>query len=153
MNSEQYTFQADDNYLKYVFFSIGKKGIIAKVVLYEQITENVYNLAFGDYDYINQTIDDQARTDNGDTIKVLATVIQTVKDFFEKYPQVILQIQGNTATRTRLYQKIIRDNLKEIEKDFRVFALKKGERELEKPNFEAEYDIFYLLKNEKNENR
>lgn len=79
-------------------------------------------------------------------MKVLATVIQTIRDFFAAYPDVALQIQGSTEVRTRLYQKIIRDNLAEIETEFKIFALRKGEIMLEIPDFSIQYERFYIFK-------
>lgn len=145
MNAEKYDYKQNGDSLVYIFFSVGKK-IITKVVVYEPIDTNTYNLAFGDYDLVNQTIDDKSISNNGDTIKVLATVIQTIRDFFEVYLSVGLQIQGSTSIRTKLYQKIIRDNLTEIETEFKVFALRKGEIMLETPDFTQEYERFYIFK-------
>jgi hypothetical protein len=145
VNAPKYDYKSDNNNLVYIFFSVGKK-IITKIVVYEPIDTDTYNLAFGDYDLVNQTIDDKSISNNGDTIKVLATVIQTIHDFFEVYPLVGLQIQGSTSIRTKLYQKIIRDNLTEIETEFKVFALKEGEVMLETPTFTQDYERFYIYK-------
>jgi hypothetical protein len=45
-------------------------------------TENVYNLGFGDCNEEHGTIDDLPITNNGDSLKVLATVASTVYAFF-----------------------------------------------------------------------
>jgi hypothetical protein len=145
MNAPKYDYKSDNDNLVYIFFSVGKK-IITKIVVYEPIDTDTYNLAFGDYDIVNQTIDDKSISNNGDTIQVLATVIQTIRDFFASYPKVALQIQGSTKVRTRLYQKIIRDNLIEIETEFNVFALRSNEIMLEKPDFSVDYERFYVFK-------
>lgn len=145
MNAPKYDYKSDNDNLVYIFFSVGKK-IITKIVVYEPIDANTYNLAFGDYDLVNQTIDDKSISNNGDTVKVLATVIQTIRDFFQVYPSIGLQIQGSTSTRTKLYQKIIRDNLAEIETEFKIFALREGEIMIETPNFTLEYERFYIYK-------
>ncbi len=98
----------------YEFLSEGPKGTIKKVVLYQNIQDNVYNLAFGDWDEPNQRINDQTRSNNNDRDKVLATVALTVIDFIEYHPKAILFAKGATPGRTRLYQIGIADNWKEI---------------------------------------
>jgi hypothetical protein len=45
-----------------------------KVISYERVTENLYNLAFGDWNEGRQRVDDSARNNNGDRDKVLMTV-------------------------------------------------------------------------------
>lgn len=145
MNAPKYDYTSNDERLAYLFFSVGN-SIIAKIVVYEPIDTNTYNLAFGDYDFQTQTIDDKKVSNNGDTVKVLATVIQTIRDFFGVYPHAGVQIQGSTPTRTRLYQKIIRDNFTEIETEFSIFALRKEDIILEVPDFKQEYERFYIFK-------
>ena len=46
-------------------------------------TENIYNLGFGDYNDTSGKIDDFSVTNNGDSLKVLATVASTVYAFTE----------------------------------------------------------------------
>lgn len=47
----------------------------------ETATEGVFNLAFGDYDENTKSINDLSVTNNGDSLKVLATVASTVYAF------------------------------------------------------------------------
>ena len=146
MNREKYSYSADQKNLVYTFFSVGIQGIITKVIIYEKIEDGIYNLAFGDYDHSTGDINDKVISNNGDTVKVLATVIQTIQDFFENYPEAVLFIQGSTPTRTKLYTKIIRDNINDIETDFQVMALKIGGSVLEMPNFTEDYTKFAIIK-------
>jgi hypothetical protein len=60
-------------------------------------------------------------TNNGDSLKVLATVASTVYAVTERYPKAWILATGSTAVRTRLYRMGITNNLMEIEKDFMVF--------------------------------
>jgi len=50
MKTETYQLSTDNTQLIYSFLSIGSKGIITKVIVYEKLKPNLYNLAFGDYD-------------------------------------------------------------------------------------------------------
>ena len=60
---------------RYTFVSKGKMRIEKSVVFAPTPVKNIFNLGFGDL--LNDgTIDDTANSNNGDLIKVLATVIQ-----------------------------------------------------------------------------
>ena len=107
----------------YEFISEGPKGRIKKIIEYtETATENVYNLGFGDYDEITKKVSDLAVTNNGDSLKVLATVVSTVYAFTQKYPKAWILATGSTIVRTRLYRMGITNNLAEISEDFVVFG-------------------------------
>ena len=123
MKKPKYQYKADDNFEFFEFYSEGKKGIIKKIVQYQKTSdENVYNLAFGDYDERSNSIDDMSITNNGDSLKVLATVASTVYAFIEKYPNASIIATGSTSVRTRLYRMGITNNLDEISEDFAIFG-------------------------------
>ena len=87
MNKPKYLYKADVEFAIYEFVSEGKNGRIKKRIEYtETTTPNVYNLGFGDYDETTNSIYDLSVTNNGDSLKVLATVASTVYAFIEKYP-------------------------------------------------------------------
>lgn len=88
----------------------------------ETSTEGVFNLAFGDFDKKTKTINDLSVTNNGDSLKVLATVASTVYAFLEKHPNAYIVATGSTNVRTRLYRMGITNNLVEIQEDFLVYG-------------------------------
>jgi hypothetical protein len=104
MNMEKYSVVSDNNHIAYEFLSQGPRGTIKKVVFYQEIEENIFNLAFGDWDEKKQKIDDRIRSNNSDRDKVLATVAFTVMDFIKYHPESLIFVQGSTPARTRLYQ-------------------------------------------------
>lgn len=146
MNAERYDYTTDNDNLLYAFFSMGKKGVITKVIMYEKTAPNHYNLGFGDYDHMTDNISDKSVSNNGDTVKILATVIQTIRDFFGARPYALLDVQGSTPIRTKLYQKILRDNWNEIETNFKVLAFRDVNGEPETPDFSVEYVLFQISK-------
>ena len=94
MNLPQYEVTPDENLYKFTFISEGKNGKVEKIVLYEEINEGVFNLAFGDKDITTGHINDRIVTNNGDTEKVLANVISTVYTFLTKTLMLIyLQLE------------------------------------------------------------
>ena len=124
MNSPKYLYKTEKNFTIYEFTSEGPKGRIRKMVEYtETATKNVYNLGFGDYDEITNAINDISVTNNGDSLKVLATVASTVYAFLEKHPNAYILATGSTNVRTRLYRMGITNNLAQINQDFVVYGL------------------------------
>ena len=84
--------------------------------------ENVYNLAFGDFDEAAKGLDDLTITNNRDSLKALSNVASTVYAFMEKHPAASIIATGSTEVRTRLYRMGITNNLKEISEDFSIFG-------------------------------
>ena len=124
MNKPKYLYKTEEEFTIYEFVSEGSKGRIPKMVEYtETATTGVYNLAFGDYDEITKTINDLSVTNNGDSLKVLATVASTVYAFLDKHPNAYIVATGSTNVRTRLYRMGITNNLAEIKEDFIVYGL------------------------------
>ncbi len=66
MHLDRYSVVTDDRHRTYEFLSEGPKGTIKKVVHYQQLNEHVFNLAFGDWDEVQQEIDDNIRSNNND---------------------------------------------------------------------------------------
>lgn len=124
MKYPKYQYSSEEQMQYYEFVSIGSKGKIKKIVEYSTTSINeVYNLAFGDYDESIDGIDDKSITNNGDSQKVLATVASTVYAFTGKYPNAWVHVTGSTTVRTRLYRMGITNNLAEISEDFHVYGL------------------------------
>ena len=124
MNKPKYLYKTEELFTIYEFFSEGPKGRIKKIVEYtETSTQNVFNLGFGDYDEDSKSISDLSVTNNGDSLKILATVASTVYAFIEKHPNAYILATGSTNVRTRLYRMGITNNLAEIVEDFEVYGL------------------------------
>ncbi len=146
MGKEQYELREGLNTMTYEFTSIGPKGAIPELVIYYELEDNVYNLAFGDKNTNTSDIDDLVITDNKDSQKVLATVASTLYTFTDKYPDAWVAVSGSTKARTRLYQIGISNNWAEISADFIVLGFKneKWERFEKNIGYEA-----FLVKRKK----
>lgn len=121
MNIEKYETISDDYKIVFAFESKGRHGVVKKIVSYQQTAENEYNLAFGDINK-NGNIDDKVITNNGDAVKVLATVVGTIFTFTKKYPDASIHIAGSTTERTKLYHRMIERYLPEIDGVFFVLG-------------------------------
>jgi len=149
MDKPKYLYKSEEFLRVYEFISEGPKGRILKRVQYSDTgTENVYNLAFGDFNDETKEINDFSVTNNGDSLKVLATVASTVYAFTEKYPKAVIFATGSTAVRTRLYRMGITNNLAEIKEDFIVFGLTIAENKWEEFVIGDDYEAFLITKKE-----
>lgn len=125
MKYTRYEYQTEDELHYFEFTSIGPKGSIKKIVEYSKVSvDNIFNLAFGDYDENTDKLNDKVITNNGDSTKILATVVSTVYAFTGKYPNTWIFATGSTEVRTRLYRMGISNNLEELKEDFYVYGMK-----------------------------
>jgi hypothetical protein len=128
MKYPRYEYSTEDQLFLFEFESVGVKGKIKKVVQYSRMSiDGFFNLAFGDFNLETKEIDDQIISNNGDGLKVLATVVSTLYAFTGKYPESNVFATGSNDARTRLYRMGITNNLEELKKDFLVFGLRKDE--------------------------
>ncbi len=125
----QYELKADEKLEIFEFVSIGNKGEITKIIQFLRISDNLYNLGFGDKNANTGEISDIIVSNNSDSRKVLATVAASVYAFTAKYADALVYATGSTKSRTRLYRIGITNNLEEILKDFEIFGLREGEFE------------------------
>ncbi len=123
MKLEKYQLKAGQKLLSYEFVSEGPKGKIEKRIQFTLVNrDQVYNLAFGDKDTITGEIDDLIVSNNGDSEKVLATVVDAVYAFTERFPDAWIYASGSTGARTRLYQMGISKFYQELEADFDLYG-------------------------------
>jgi hypothetical protein len=142
-NLERYHLRAEDALMVFEFYSEGPKGQVTKIVQYASTNlKNFYNLGFGDKNPISGKIDDTIITDNGDSLKVLATVAATVYAFTESYPDALVYATGSNNARTRLYRIGISINLEAIQDDFDVFGLLDDRWEIFSKN--TDYQAFLI---------
>lgn len=123
MKIPKYHLKAESRFTRFEFISEGPKGAIRKLIELQTTTDpEVYNLAFGDKDPLTGDINDLAVTNNGDTEKVLATVIAALYVFFDNYPAVYVYATGSTEARTRLYRMGIIKFYEEMQTDFYLYG-------------------------------
>ena len=152
MKIEKYPTQSNANKSIFSFTSIGR-NVIEKRVQFTQINDienyglpkhiTLYNLAFGDWNEESEDIDDFARSNNGDTETVLATVANTVREFRDYHPDSLLFITGSTSERNRLYQIAISKNLNEILNEVTIYGL--TNYSWEEYSIGNNYDAFLII--------
>jgi hypothetical protein len=139
MKIPKYPLASSESLMTFEFVSEGTKGLIHKLVRYQPTNlKDIYDLAFGDKDHTTGNIDDTVISNNGDSEKVLATVVATVYAFTDRYPNVWIYATGSTKSRTRLYQMGITKFLSEVNEDFEVLGELKDDWEVFKKDVEYE---------------
>lgn len=125
---DRYELTAGRNLKTYEFLSEGKRGRIIKVIQFQPMNiENLYNLSFGDKNMETGELDDKVITDNGDSEKVLATVVAALYVFVDRYPDTWVYATGSTNARTRLYGMGINKYFDIAADDFEIMGVYKNE--------------------------
>ncbi len=143
MNQPTYKIQVNEENT-YSFISIGRKGLILKVVRFDEIEPTIFNLGFGDFDFEKQTLSDSIVSDNGDMEKILATVVSILNDFLQNNPKFSVFIVGSTLSRTRLYQIAINRYYEDFKVYFEIFGYRNSEFDVFQKN--VNYESFLVRK-------
>jgi len=106
MLGETYDIEPSENGRDYTFTSIGPKGIIEKMILFQWLNRNSFNLAFGDIH--NGQINDEVVSNNHDFVKVLGTVAKCAYHFVEHNPGAKLRVTPVDDGRKMLYNAVFR---------------------------------------------
>ncbi len=124
MDLPKYQLSAENSLTIFEFVSIGEKGQIKKLIKFSEThLKDFYNLGFGDKNEETNEIDDTIVSNNGDSEKVLATVVSAVYAFTDKNPEAWVYATGSTRARTRLYRMGINKYYDKVIKDFEVYGL------------------------------
>lgn len=123
MRLEHYHLKTSTKGRRYKFVSEGPRGAIRKLIEFQETyDQGLFNLAFGDIHSVTGDMDDLSNSDNGDTEKVLATVVAAVYSFCDQHPDAYIYATASTKSRTRLYRMGITWFIGEMKRDFYVFG-------------------------------
>ncbi|NIG54817.1 hypothetical protein [Chitinophaga sp. Cy-1792] len=161
----------------YTFVSSGPEEIVKAVeYTYTQHLGKypVYNLGFGDYDPLTDSIIDRVISNNGDVYTVFYTVLNTVLHFFDENPNAIMSVEGsdsgkafseecrklcrkkctdickNMDRRIRTYRWFVDKNIDELNKSYTFYGGwrgKKGIKRTECYRPTGIYNVIYCHKN------
>ena len=68
-------------------------------------------------------IDDNVRSNNGDIVKVLSTVMHIVKNFLNEPPKAKIAFVGSSPNRTALYRRILKTYYEAFSNEYVISAL------------------------------
>jgi hypothetical protein len=128
---------------RYIFTSVGRSEIKKVVEFVSLKAKNVVNLGFEDL-LPDGSFDDEAIPNNGDLIKVLATVVYILKHYTSQYPEMTVFFTGSTIDRTRLYTRIIRTYYSFFAKEFVLYGVVGNERGNKTVLFNSIAELEYL---------
>ena len=148
MKLDRYELKSGEKLEVFEFVSIGNKGRIIKLVQYTPTNyKDLYNLGFGDKNAETGEIDDNVISNNGDSEKVLATVVSTLFAFTDKHKDAMIYATGSSKSRTRLYRMGIAKYLDEAKNDFEIFGeTKEGWVDFNK---NIDYEAFLVIRKNK----
>ncbi|AQG80854.1 DUF6934 family protein [Spirosoma montaniterrae] len=102
---DPYPFTSNDDHTSYFFDSIGKRGVVPKVIDYVLLQNNIYNVGIQDLDpTTNERLPPQF-TGNGDAMQVFVTAVETMKVFFKHYPDKWLFLEPLNSELIKLYHR------------------------------------------------
>jgi hypothetical protein len=128
---------------RYVFVSIGKRRIEKVVDFVPLGIGNIINLGFGDLQS-DGTIDDTANSNNGDIVKVLATVVEILRLFTNLYPTAEIYFEGSTKDRTKPYNRIIKTYFHNFRKEFAIAGVLNKDNDIKITPYDLNDDHEYL---------
>lgn len=138
MNYKPYILNVNEDHTRFQFQSIGKRGVFEKVILFQLLADDIYNLALLDYDLDSQKYSDLSVTDNGDMLEIFATLLNVITEFLNEYKSKKIYFEGSTPSRTRLYQIVINKIYNPHNQDLIILGLKNKEWYQFEPNINFE---------------
>ncbi len=117
---------------------MGPKGIIVKIIRFDYLENDRWNLGFGDFR--RGELDDFTTSNNQDLVKIINTIAQSVYIFMETNPGQIVEIKPADEKRKQLFNRIFARRWPEIESFFLVLGIVDGQREAYSPD--GFYDSF-----------
>jgi len=101
-------------------------------------------LAFGDL-MPDGSIDDKSNSNNGDIVRVLATVIGILKDFTSENPAAYVAFTGSTEERMKLYTRILKSYYSIFNKEFKISGFIKVDDNFEEVQFDPKLTVNYTV--------
>lgn len=144
MLKNAYPYLASGKMTQATFQSLGPKGIVIKVIRFEHVIDNRWNLGFGDFK--RGKIETSRLSNNGDVVKVLATVAAATLAFLQEYPEGIVEIKPVDEKRKRLFNIIFSRKWEQIQGIVSVVGIIGNVREIySHRKFYDSFEISLLL--------
>lgn len=141
MDRKGYDFLVQDE-LYYTFISSGKNGDIAKIVIFQELGNKIFNLVLADFDFDKETFSDTAVSNNGDLSKILATVLAIILDFFRSKQNACIIMEANSTPKNKLYNRMVKNYYSTLKSKLRILI--ETENGLEEYSIDKESNKFYL---------
>ena len=143
---QAYPIESNADKLQHRFVSKGVEGDIVKLVLYDFMEINKWNLAFGDANADESDFDDKVISNNQDMRRVIQTIFETARIFSAAYPERKIHIEPVDRKRKLLYNRVFQDQQMAIEEFYTIHGLFISEDKEEKYDAHTIYEAFLLTK-------
>jgi hypothetical protein len=107
---------------QYRFVSVGNERIEKIIIFSSTPKDNVFNFGFGDLT-VDGTVDYFSNSNNGDMVRIFATIIKILENFTLKHPFSQVIFSGSTPRRTLLYRRILGTYYNSFSNEFIISAL------------------------------
>lgn len=128
---------------RFEYLSIGQTTIRKAIVFHETRIPFLYSLTLGDIDG-DGNLSTESRSNNGDMAKNLATVYRTVEQFLINNPRALIIFNGNTASKTRLYQIAIAKYLDYFLERYLIWGIRRDNDQREPFQLDQAYQGFFI---------
>ncbi len=143
---QAYPIESSEDKLQYRFVSKGTEGDIVKIVVYEFMDIDKWNLAFGDANADESDFDDGVVSNNQDMRRVIQTIFDTGLMFSAAYPEGKIYIKPFDRKRKLLYNRVFKDQQTAIEEFYTIHGLFIAEDRTEIYDYREIYEGFVLTK-------
>lgn len=143
MDISYYSFNTLWNGHRFEYVSIGSTIIPKSIVFFELDVPFLYSLVLADIEE-DSTLSVESRSNNGDMVKNLATVYKTVEHFLDNNPRALIAFQGNTASKTRLYQIAISKYLDRFLERYLIWGVRCNDGKHEPFQINRAYEAFFV---------
>ena len=128
----------------YFFNSKGERAV-KKAIVFIPLKNNssIVELVFGDIKN-DSSIDFYSVSENNDLLEIISTVIESLKLYLDKFPDMTVYFRGSTPARTRLYRAVIAKNLNVNELIYEIIGVL-GNEQIETFNKDHTY-LGYLIR-------
>lgn len=117
----KYKFTESSQGKVFKFLSIGPKGVIKKVVQFQEIEPGkVYNAAIADE--VQGSLHYERQSNNGDILIIFSTLTAIVERFCFLHPEAIIFITSNDQQRINVYQWRLKRALQELKTRYTFFG-------------------------------
>lgn len=128
---------------RFEYLSIGQTIIHKAIVFHEMKIPFLYSLTLGDIGS-NGLVSFESRSNNGDMARSLATVYRTVEQFLTNNPRALIAFNGNTASKTRLYQMVISKYLDQFSERYLIWGIRSDDDQRESFRRNQQYSGFFV---------
>lgn len=128
---------------RFEYLSIGNTIIRKAIVFHEMKIPFLYSLTLADIEDDGSLSVDN-RSSNGDMAKNLATVYKTVEQFLHNNPRAVIIFNGNTASKSRLYQMAIAKYLDQFWEIYLTWGVRCDNEQREPFQLNQAYKAFFV---------